>query len=223
MTETPEHVQHRCGAATFSRMAAGSCPPLTGFLFVISAQLRSFDHRRSDQRLDELARPLFGTAGRDARGQMRELAGLMAGDSAFALDDSTPDGLHLDVVLDRHAGHPLILAVVLAEVGRRAGLQTGVFSSPHTWFAGQLDGQRLWLVDPATRELSAPDTVRRHCGHEVAFAVLLGLTQRYARLGDRDRARRSAALRSKLPFPRERPGASNEADDPLGVLWDTPP
>jgi hypothetical protein len=45
-----------------------------------------------------------------------------------------------------------------------------------------------------------PWSLRRHCAHELAFAALLGLSERYERVGDRERAGRAALLRSRLPL-----------------------
>ena len=44
-----------------------------------------------------------------------------------------------------------------------------------------------------------PDRVRRHCAHEVAFSVLTGLAERFARAGKRSPARLALALRLPLP------------------------
>lgn len=219
MTESPENRQAPSARHAFSRWAAGPCPPLTGFLLVLSGQLEPVDDRGADRRLDEHARSVFGVSGQGGHTQMLSLARVLTEAPGFTLDETTPHGLHLDVVLERRAGHPMMLAVVLAEVGRRAGLDTGVFSSPDGWYAGQLDRESLWLVDPSTRQLTAPDLVRRHCGHELAYAVLLGLAHRYAVEGDRDRADRATALRRQLSFHDDRLKAEDPDSDPLKVLW----
>jgi hypothetical protein len=72
---------------------------------------------------------------------------------------------------------PLALAVLAAELGRRAGLSVGVCSTP-----------------------TGP--VRRHCGHEVGFAALTGVYARMIRDGDSGRACRAAHLRGRLPVGR---------------------
>jgi len=74
----------------------------------------------------------------------------------------------------RHAGHPLTLAVLAAEIGRRAGLSVGVCSTP----AG------------------------RHCGHAVGFAALTGVYARMVRDGEGARACHAAHLRERLPVGR---------------------
>lgn len=69
--------------------------------------------------------------------------------------------------------------MLAAELGRRAGWTTFVCSSPGRWYATLREDDRLWLIDPtgaAAGEVRA--AVRRHCGHELAFALLSGLAAR---------------------------------------------
>jgi hypothetical protein len=44
--------------------------------------------------------------------------------------------------------------------------------------------------------------VRRHCGHEVAYAALTGIYARLVRDGDGDAAQHAAQLRARLPVAR---------------------
>ena len=45
-----------------------------------------------------------------------------------------------------------------------------------------------------------PWSLRRHCTHELAFAALLGLSERFNRAGDRHGSAKAALLRSRLPL-----------------------
>jgi hypothetical protein len=76
-------------------------------------------------------------------------------------------------------------------------------STSSGWYAGLADGERMWLID-TTMDGGRADAwrLRRHCSHEVAFAALLGLSQRYERLGDARGAGRAALLRQQLPLLR---------------------
>jgi hypothetical protein len=219
VTATPDHLPDRSGRRAFRRLASGPCPPITGFLLVLSASLEPVDDRGADERLDDLARSVFGLLDADGHTQMNELANVLTRAPAFTIDETTPAGLHLDRALQQRAGHPLILATVLAEIGRRAGLETGVYSSPNGWYAGRIDHETLWLVDPATRQMTAPEVVRRHCGHELAYAVLLGLAHRYASQGDRELAERAGCLRRQMAFEKNGVTVDEAEHDPLSILW----
>ena len=72
-----------------------------------------------------------------------------------------------------------------------------VLSAPTGWYAGLADGDRLWLVDATMDGTTAdPWSLRRHCTHELAFAALLGLSERFNRAGDRRGSAKAALLRS---------------------------
>jgi hypothetical protein len=81
----------------------------------------------------------------------------------------------------RRGGHGLLLAHPL--VRRPDGGDRTVL----------LDARLSAQADPC------PDRVRRHCAHEVAFCVLTGLAERFARAGRRSPARLALALRLALP------------------------
>ena len=144
-------------------------------MLALAAEFRDVDADAADQRLDELALPLFGLAGGDLRVAAARLATVLDTENRA----STPTarsvaGLWLDAALEARAGHPLMLAAVTAEIGRRAGLAVHVLSAPTGWYAGLADGERLWLVDATMDGTTAdPWSLRRHCTHELAFAALL--------------------------------------------------
>jgi regulator of sirC expression with transglutaminase-like and TPR domain len=186
----------------FTRLATGGgCPPLADLLLALAAEFRDVDAAAADARLDELALPLFGLAGGDLRTTAGRLANVLDMEPGFDADRTSIAALWLDHVLDTRRGHPLILAALAAEVGRRAGLTVHVLSAPTGWYAGLADGERLWLVDATMDGRRAdPWSLRPHCAHELAFAALIGLSDRFERAGDTRRAGRAALLRSRLPL-----------------------
>jgi regulator of sirC expression with transglutaminase-like and TPR domain len=185
----------------FTRLATGGCPPIADLMLALAAEFRDVDADAADQRLDDLALPLFGLAGGNLRIAAARLANVLDTDPGFDADRTTVAGLWLDAALEAHAGHPLVLAALTAEVGRRAGLPVHVLSAPTGWYAGLADGERLWLVDATMDGRRAdPWSLRRHCTHELAFAALLGLSERFERLGDTRRAAQATLLRSRLPL-----------------------
>ena len=185
----------------FTRLATAGCPPIADLMLALAAEFRDVDTDAADQRLDALALPLFGLAGGDLRVAAARLATVLDTDPGFDADRVSVAGLWLDAALEAHAGHPLMLAAVTAEIGRRAGLAVHVLSSPTVWYAGLADGERLWLVDATMDGTTAdPWSLRRHCTHELAFAALLGLSDRFQRLGGRRGSAKAALLRSRLPL-----------------------
>jgi Transglutaminase-like superfamily len=189
----------------FERLLETTCCPAPGAaLLAIAGEFRPVDAARTSFRLDELARSLFAvTADRDPGAAARELATLLTEEVRLRRDESSLDGLWLDRALERRAGHPLALAVLAAEIGRRAGLAVGICSTAWGWYAGIGEPERLWLIDPATDPCPTPSgPVRAHCGHEVAFAALTGVYARLVRDGDAERAHHAVRLRWRLPVTR---------------------
>jgi regulator of sirC expression with transglutaminase-like and TPR domain len=188
----------------FERLVAGPCPPPGDLLVAIASEFRAVEAGVVSFRLDELARSLFdAVAGRDPEAISHRLATVLTDEQRFRCDESPPDGLMIDAVLERRAGHPLALSVVAAEVGRRAGVAVGVCSTPTGWYAAVGEADRLWLIDPAVDSRPTPTgPVRRHCGHEIAYAALTGLYARFVRDGDSGRARAAAWLRGRVSMGR---------------------
>src|SRR3954470_1000942 len=104
----------------FTRLASGGCPPLADLLLSLAAEFREVDMAAADARLDELALPLFGLADGDARIAAGRLPALLDTEPGFDADRRGVAGLWLDSVLETRSGHPLVLAALAAEVGRRA-------------------------------------------------------------------------------------------------------
>jgi hypothetical protein len=206
---------------TYARLAAGPCPPLGTLCLALSGIFGGAAQPDDGEfRLDELGRRLFGAATGDPLAAAQKVAGLLGVNPSFIADETRADGLLLDTVLAERQGHPLLLAVVAAEAGRRAGLKTGVFSSPEAWYAGLIARGTLWLVD-ITGGHGDPDRerCRGHCGHELAFAILFGLEHRYDRTGDGERAALARSLRLGLRFDHGLASRASAHGDPLAALW----
>ena len=178
----------------FEALRRRACPPLGEALFAVTAAWRPVSWPQLDAQLDQLSVPLFGAGpgGRERAGVLAEL--LVA---TFREEPCEVCGLWLDEVLAGRRGHAVMLASVAAELGRRAGWEITVCSSPTAWFAGLAHDGVLWLVDPTGKATgsAAPKTVRRHCAHEIAFVVLTGLAERFAGSDDQAHAR---SLRKRL-------------------------
>ena len=167
-------------------------------------RVRAVDAAALSFRLDEHARVMFdAAAARDGGATSHRLAALLTDELRFRTDASSIEGLWLDRVLDRRAGHPLALAVLAAEIGRRAGLPGRRVLDADRLVPGIGERKRLWLIHPALDPGPTPSgPVRRHCGHEVAFAALTGVYARLVRDGEGAGACRAAQLRGRLPVGR---------------------
>jgi len=167
----------QCGAHGFAEMSRQPSPSLATTLLAVTGALRPVDHDAVDAALDELALELFAVQP-TAHARAGELSTLLV--RTFGPDAGTIADLYIDDVLDARHGHALLLATTAAELGRRAGWTTFVCSSPGRWYTALRDDDRLWLIDPTGGAAGdeAPAEVRRHCGHELAFALLSGLAAR---------------------------------------------
>ena len=197
---------------TFAELARQRCPAVGDVLLVMTGAFQEVDLDAMDARLDELARPLFDVPAQARAGRLAEQL------SRFSLDERSVGGLWLDEVVRSERGHPMLVAAVGAELGRRAGLDAAVFSTPSVWYAGVVEGERLWLIDlgEPSADSASPPTLRRHCGHELAFAALSGLAARFTG-PDAERLRRRAAhLRDQLAL---QPGVDDSGTDLLATLW----
>jgi regulator of sirC expression with transglutaminase-like and TPR domain len=202
--------EHRTGEQAFTAISHEACPSVAETLLAVVAAWRPVDHLVLDGELDQMARALFG-AEPDGRERSRTLAAFLTRE--LRPDATSAEGLWLDEVLATRRGHPVMIAALAAELGRRAGWEISVCSTPTAWYAGLVDGDVLWLIEPTGAAAGVPTTVRRHCAHELAYVVLTGLAERFESQHDRDRARR---LRDRLALF-EAPDHPGEAL--LGALW----
>jgi regulator of sirC expression with transglutaminase-like and TPR domain len=191
--------------APFSALARSGDPPLDRMLLSLAAEFHSIDHGAALDELDELARPLFGVALQRPRTAGERIAAALREEARLRPVTASIEGLLLDRVLSHRRGHPALLAAVYVEVARRAGMPLCLLSSPQAWFAGLVADDEVVVLDPAP-ELGGSHArleLRQHCAHELAHAVLSGLTNRFRLLGCARRARRAAELRLLLPLGAE--------------------
>jgi hypothetical protein len=176
-------------------------------LLALAAEFRDVEWERALDRLDELARPLFGIAGLEPEAAAERLVTGLGRDEGLVADLAGVEGLLVDRVVRSGTGHPALLAFVYSAVGRRAGVTVGVLSSPERWYAGVETETDVVLIDPApgagSRPSAPPLNVRRYCGHELAYAVLSGLARRFETRCLPAEAERARSLRSHLPVVRD--------------------
>jgi hypothetical protein len=184
----------------FTELADGLCAATDELLLSLAAEFWPIDAGAARSRLDEASRPLFGAAALAPADRAHRLGTVLEQDLRITSEQGPdPQLLRLDGVLLRRRGHPLLVAALGVELLRRAGIAASVCSSPTRWFVGLTGADRTVLLDARLGDDPCPDHVRRHCAHEVAFCVLTGLAERFARAGRRSPARLALALRLALP------------------------
>jgi hypothetical protein len=195
----------------FRRLCATSCPPYADVLAAAAAELGAAA-RPSDvtAALDDHARALFGLA-RVAPGlRPQRLAAVAFGELGYRVRTTDEgDDLLLPAVVAARRGDPSVVAAVLADLGRRAGVPVVVAGCPARWYVGTGSHGRLFLLDVGPRDLharAAPQRAAVLCAHALVREVLLLVAQRAHRSGDRERARRADSLVGDLPGAREAGG-----------------
>jgi hypothetical protein len=170
----------------------------------LTAQLNPAESGRVDAELDGLAATLQPLWDLSPREQLVGCAAAMA--MRFTpCGDHSLDDLVLNDVLARRVGHPLLLAIVAADVGRRAGLPLGLVGRGHEQHLAHVvlaepvvadPRQGFALVDLAGRE----DTVRWPGPNEVAATLLSLIAGAARRSGSPEYAERVEELRRPLPI-----------------------
>jgi hypothetical protein len=188
----------------FAVLAQSGGAPFDRLLLALAAEFHPVDEEAALTELDELSRPLFGVAEQGAQAAGERIAETLWQEGALRPSSAGIDDLFLDRVLQRRRGHPALLAAVYLEAARRAGVSLCVLSCPEGWFAGLLDEGRVVLLDPALALGLLPSrdrlSLRRHCAHELAHAVLCELTGRFRAQHLPREARRAVELRLHLPL-----------------------
>lgn len=187
----------RSRAATFDRL-----------LLALAAEFRPVGRTDALDRLDEMARPLFGIAGMGADAAAKRIAASLWHEAGLRPSAIGADALFLDRVLRCRRGHPALLAAIYVEVARRAGLALRLLSSTDSWFAGVADRSGLVLIELAPSPTPASCrkrlSVRTHCPHELAHAVLSSLARHLSARDSAAEAHRARELALLLPPSRDR-------------------
>jgi len=178
----------------FSLHAALPCRPHVEIAASLAAEMGEFDHEMLERGLAALAPAKVGLA---ALGEPVRAGALRV------RDDGQVEDLLVDHVVASGRGDEAIVAVVLCELGRRAGMPLGVVGACGRHFVGH-EEVTPWLLDVATGELldarTLGDAPEWRCGHQVANVLLNRAQERCERSGDLARALRAATLRCSLPF-----------------------
>ncbi|HEX8103483.1 MAG TPA: transglutaminase-like domain-containing protein [Solirubrobacteraceae bacterium] len=194
-------------APSFSDLAASPAPPLDRLALAIAAELRpDVDVAGALAALDALGEELRGDLGAAAAAPQDQLAAvvdLLARRHGFhgaEKDYDHPDRSMLDLVLEQRVGLPILLSVVYAEVGRRAGVPLAGVGLHGHFVVGHFGGAQPVLADPFHGGRPVPAVLsaklaRPWTPHEVARRMLNNLVGSYFTRMDLGRAIRAAELR----------------------------
>lgn len=190
-------------ALPFRLHASTTCPPPVEPAMSLAWELRGLDADRVERSLCELGAAILVEVERDPEAQLRALGEAVATSALAPRRDGGPDELLIDRALERGHGHPLLIAIVLTELGRRGGLPVGIVAGERGHFVAHQRLTEPLVLDPATGHLVDADelgVLRWQCGHQLAAELLDLLEPRYERGGDLSRALHVARLRCTLPF-----------------------
>lgn len=191
----------RAPVTTYARLASGPCPPIADLLLALVAALGHADAPEALEQLDDHARALFGLSALAPADAAERLVEVLVDGLGYRCDrEGSPSAWLLDAVVRERRGHPALVAVVGHEMARRAGVRADILSAADGWYVrlGRA-GDVVFVTFDGASSVAAPDRLRRHCAHELAFVVLSGLERAYRRQGDRAGAQRASGLRGLLP------------------------
>ena len=178
----------------FSLNAALPCRPHAELAASLAAELSHFDDDGFEHGLAALA---------CGSGTLVDLGVVVRDGALHVRADGDIEDLLVDRVVARGRGHAAAVAVVLCELGRRAGMPVGVVGAGEHHFVAH-EEVSPWLLDVTSGELVDARTVTPapewRCAHEISDVLLTEAERRCERDGDLTRALRAATLRCALPF-----------------------
>jgi hypothetical protein len=178
------------------------CPSHAELAVSLAGSFEEVDARALDDRLDALARHLAPPASEHPLAELKALARLLP--RGGPPSDVDTDCLMPHTVLDCGAPHPLGLAIVAVEVGRRLGFAVGIVSNGSDHFLAHTQLPAPLLVHAGTGELCdanlLPGPLTWRCAHETAGLLLDELEPRWVAQGRLDLALRASEIRLCLPF-----------------------
>jgi hypothetical protein len=166
-------------------------------------ELGELDGDRVERGLTALGAAIHAELETSPQAQLRALGEAVTNAVLAARRTGGPHELLIDTALERGHAHPVLIAIILQEVGRRAGLPIGIVAGQRGHFLAHQRLTEPLVLDPATGHLTdagALGTMRWQCGHQLAASLLDELQPRYERAGDFTRELQVVRLRVTLPF-----------------------
>ncbi len=186
----------------FATLACASCPDLERFLVSLVGEFRLVDVSAVTLALDRIALDVGYVRGLDPAAQLDAMRTALG--DLRPLPAATLDAVAIDRVLERRAGHPVLLAAIHVLAGRRAGVPLGVIVAEGRPLVAHRRGREAVVLDPADGARRVPGgelpvDARWRCPHQVAYHALTALASGAMERGDVGLAIRAAELRLDLP------------------------
>ena len=189
----------------FSKLAATADPALDELALSIAAEFRTVDEDSAHARLDELGAELTSALRglKNPRAQAHAVSAVLGDRHGFEGDKQRydrPENSMLDLVLESRRGLPILLSVIYAEVGRRAGLPICGVGLPGHFVVGHFGSHPPVLMDPFHGgTVVGEQPVKPWRPHEIGLRMLNNLVGSYERRGDIVRTLKAAEMRLELP------------------------
>jgi hypothetical protein len=186
----------------FALHATTGCPPHAELALSLAWTFEEVDAAALDAELDALTDRLPEPASPHPLDELKTLAGFCrrAGEPS-PVDTGC---LMLHTALAARDPHPLAVAIVAAELGRRRGLAVGIVSNGETHCLAHTELPAPLLLQVETAAVldahTLPPPLTWRCAHETAGLVLDELERRWLARGCLDHALQAAELRMCLPF-----------------------
>lgn len=127
------------------------------------------------ERLDDVARGLFGAAGLTGREQGDRLADALTGELGLRPVTHDHRALLVDQALATRRAHPLVIAALGHELARRAGFAARICRARSDWWVAIPGDDVLTAISCNAGTPSPHGPLRALCPHQLAFALLAQL------------------------------------------------
>jgi hypothetical protein len=189
----------RSPQSRFADIAGAACPSFGELLAALESELRVLNRDALDERLDELALPLFGID--QAPLEERAIALGRAAWTALPDEAGTPAAWLLGSALRQGCAAASVRAALAAELGRRAGVPAHPARLRGCW-AILVSGESSRVAVDVGADTAACGPFGCLCAHQVAFVVITGLAEAWQSAGNVAEASHARVLRLALPHGR---------------------
>lgn len=144
-------------------------------LIALAGRFAGCDRAAVLAQLDDVARGLFGTTSLTPRARADRLAEALCDTLGLRPVTHEHRALLIDHALATGRAHPLVIAAIGHELGRRAGVATRICRARTDWWLGLPGDEVLTAVGCSPGSASPVGPLRAICPHQLAHALLAHL------------------------------------------------